>query len=94
MKNNQILFSSSIDEDIVKIELNISGEGYKEKTNLTNVKVIKNNDPANSDIKYDFIDNSIYLENVNAKDLYSIQYDIDNYENWTMEVDVYGNEQE
>ena len=94
MKNNEILFSTSIDEDIVKIELNISGDGYREKSNLTNVRVVKNNNPTNTDVKFDFIDNSIYLENVTAKDVYSIQYDMDNYENWTMEVDVYGNEQE
>ncbi len=92
MRNNTILFSSSVDEDIVKIELNISGEGYKEKVYLKNVKVIKNNNHNNTDVKYDFIDNSIYLENVTRKDFYLIEYDIDNYENWTMEVDIYGNE--
>lgn len=94
MKNNQILFVSSMDEDIVKMELNILGEGYREKIILTNVRVIRNNNSVNSDIKYDFIDNSIYLEKVIAKDIYTIEYDMDNYENWTMEVEVYGDEQE
>lgn len=85
------MLSSNEDEDIIKIDLNISGEGYKEKADLTNVTVIKNNDNT-SVIDYEYNDNYIIIKNVSANEMYTISYEIDSDENWTMEVTLYGNE--
>ncbi len=93
MKNNQILFSTITDEEIVKIEINISGEGYKEKPIFNKINVSKNNN-LNLNCIYEYTNNTIYIKEVSSKDLYLIEYEIENFENWTMEVNVYGKESE
>ena len=91
MINRNIMLSSNEDEDVIKIDLNISGEGYKEKADLTNVRVIKNDDNT-SIIDYEYSDNYIIIKNVKSNEMYTISYELDSDENWTMEVDLYGSE--
>lgn len=91
MINKNIMLSSNEDEDIIKVDLNISGEGYTEKAYLTSVMIIKGNDNT-SFIDYEYNDNYIIIKNVKANEMYTISYELDSDENWTMEVSLYGNE--
>ena len=87
----QLMFASTENEPIIKIEVSIYGESSNEFVDVKNVQIRKLNKFLNGKIKSKVVKNNILLEDVLKQEVYIIEFELDTDDIWTLEVNVYGN---
>lgn len=88
-KAYRLMFTLDEDRPIIKITFEIYGESGTEKTLLKKVRC-HNNKIIGSNVQTETEDNFVVIKKIQKDILYTLDFEIDSEEKWTMEVKVYG----